>query len=137
LLWKRYIILKRDKRGLILELIVPIFMVVLGIILSKNPLQTDIVPLDITSNFYDEPTNVVANQLDAFTSSAVNPTFWTYFSANDFKFDGTNIMTLQAFDSYMQSKRKGSSFPKFAVFPLKLDLSAKKYAFHVQIDSRT
>jgi len=137
LLWKRFITIKRDKRGLLLELAVPIFMVVIGIAVSKNTQQFEIIPLDITSNTYGEPTNVIANQIDISKLTTINPTFWNYFNTGDFKFDPTNINSLQAFDGYVYSKRSSSPSPKFAVFPLSFDTSTNKYAFHVEIDSRT
>jgi len=132
---KRYHYFRRDKRGLLLELFLPVLMIIIGIALTKTTLIKEPHPVLITNRFFGHVNDVAYNVKYPY-NTAVDTNFKDKFDAGDFIMTPKDVSTLAAFDEEIFKERDMDPWRKFSVFVKKLDTSSHSYSYHAFIDSR-
>jgi len=123
---------KRDKRGLICELILPVLMVIGGILIANSAYNDDVNALVLSDNMYD-----YRFQMDYNTP--IDPDFIDNF--NEIYIDpvAVPVTTLAAFDAQVvadQGPGLTSPINVFNVFMNSYDEAAQNYDYTVLLDTR-
>jgi len=132
---KRYQYIRRDKKGLCVELLVPVFMIVIGVALNSSPIKTAS-PVPFVDNFFDEVNPLLYNTLIPGTGAAVDPAFISLFDSNYFRKVPIQTSALSAFDDAVFALRGQTPYPKASVFLQNLDKSTNTYKYQLLVDTR-
>lgn len=131
---KRYHYIKRDKKALLVELLVPVLLIIIGVALSIDPIGTaDPVPL--TDNYYSEINNVLYNTILP-SNAPVDQNLLNLFPTSNYKLIPVAQNTLSAFDTAVFAKRSSDPYPKVNIFFNKIDNTAHTYSYTLLIDTR-
>jgi len=96
---KRIQYTKRDKRGLICELILPILMVIGGILIANSAVGSDVKALVLNDSLYDYRFQMDYNSIIPSDNSAIDPAFINKFNTASLNPHPVSENTLAAFDA--------------------------------------
>ena len=139
LIRKRIQYTKRDKRGLICELILPILMVIGGIILANSASGSDLVSLPLDDGIYDYQFQMDYNWVVPTDGAAIDKEFINKFNTDYIDPVSVPIETLADFDKKVandQGPILTSPINVFSVFMNSYDKTSYNYQYTALIDTR-
>jgi len=139
LILKRIQYTKRDKRGLICELLLPILMVIGGIILANSASGGELVSLAMNDNLYDYQFQMDYNWVVPTDGAAIDKDFTSKFNTDYINPVSVSIETLPAFDTKVtndQGPILTSPINVFSVFMNTYDKTSYNYQYTALIDTR-
>jgi len=134
---KRYRYFKRDVKGLIIELFLPVLMVAIGIGFAKGGVFPDPEPLPIVTRFYGEVNEVAYNSILPDSSTLPAAFINQGFDSADFQMIPKSINNIATFDDALFiDKENMDNWRKFSFFVTKFDNAAKEFEYQTLIDTR-
>jgi len=137
---KRLHYLKRDKRGMMCELILPVLMVIGGILLANSKASKEIPTLILNDSMYDFKFQMDYNSIIPTGGAAIDPDFIKNFnSAADINPTAVTANTLAAFDAQVvhdQGPILTSPVNVFSVLMNSYDKGTETYAYTAFLDTR-
>jgi len=139
LMKKRVQYTKRDKKGLICELILPILMVIFGILIAKSTAPGDVEALVLSDNMYDYVFQMNYNEIVPADGAAIDPDFLANLNTNDLNPNPVAANTLATFDAQMvadQGPGLTSPINVFGVLMNTYDEATNNYEYTAFLDTR-
>jgi len=134
---KRVQYAKRDKRGLICEMVLPILMVIGGIIIAGSSTSKDLKSLVLNNGMYDYQFQMDYNSM--VNGAAIDPNFITQFDNAWINAKGISANTLAAFDSQVvadQGPGLTSPINVFSILMQSYDDTNNQYGYTAFLDTR-
>ena len=136
---KRIQYTKRDKRGLICELLLPILMVVGGIIIANSAFSNDVKVLVFEDSMYDYTYQMDYNSIVPTGGASIDTTFLGFMKASNIIPKGVSANTLATFDAQVvkdQGPILDSPVNVFSFLMEEYDSTNYAYDYTIFLDTR-
>mmetsp|Transcript_24372 Transcript_24372/g.21540 ORF Transcript_24372/g.21540 Transcript_24372/m.21540 type:complete len:1036 (+) Transcript_24372:413-3520(+) len=134
---KRYHYFKRDKKGLMLELFLPVLMVIIGIALTKSSFLQDPKTLDITTEYWGHENNVAYNEVLGEGGNVPSGLIDEFTPSSDFNMVEKDVDDVEEFDNMLLEERdEVSPFRKYGVYFNEIDRTSQSYSYLLLVDTR-
>ena len=136
---KRLNYIKRDQRGMICELILPVLMVVGGILIANAAISKEIPSLTITDDMYDYKFQMDYNAIVPADGAAINPNFIKNLPGDYINLQAVDENTAAEFDARVvddQGPILTSPINVFSIMVTQFDTTLNQYFYTTFLDTR-
>jgi len=135
LILKRVHYFRRDKKGIVLELFLPVVMVILGLLLAKISVLDVIKPLTLSDDLYGQKFDVLYNY-DVRYGDIYGSRLKAAMNSDYFNLKATPQTNVADFDTQVFQNRHTTPFSKFNIFFATADLYNYQFNYLTLVDTR-
>jgi len=136
LLVKRFHYFKRDKKGIFLEVLLPVVMIIVGVLLARIQVFPAVVSLTLDDWLYGTRFDVRYNTVLSSGATVADKYITGINSEGAFKMIAVNTNSVATFDADVFANRDVDPFSKFNIFYYKLDETNYQYQYLAEVDTR-